>query len=268
MTSSPSAPSSTPDGTGEQLRPRRRRRRVSVLGVVGELLITAGVVVLLFLGWQVWWNDLVLAGQQSSAASKLSESLRQAPSAEPSATPEPTAADYGEPAVSAVAPEGQAFAVMYVPRFGEGTQRTIASGVGTNVLNSNVLGVGHYPQTQAPGEVGNFAIASHRSAYGGGMHKLNELQLGDPIYIQTAEGWYTYRFRDYEYVQDTAIDVLAPVPRHPDASPTDRMITLTTCNPLYSTAERIVAYGVLESWQPASAGPPAEIAAQVAAWGA
>jgi sortase A len=118
-----------------------------------------------------------------------------------------------------------------------------------------------------PGEVGNFAIASHRSAYGGGMHEIEQLQLGDAIHIQTRDAWYTYRFRDLEYVTPQATEVLAAVPHRPELAPTDRIVTLTSCNPLYSTAERIVAYGVLESWQPASAGPPAEIAAEVATWG-
>ncbi|WP_309105273.1 sortase domain-bontaining protein, partial [Microbacterium sp.] len=108
---------------------------------------------------------------------------------------------------------------------------------------------------------------SHRSAYGGGMHEIEQLQLGDAIYIQTRDGWYTYRFRDFEYVTPDTVGVLAPVPHHPDLQPTDRLITLTTCNPLYSTAERLIAYGVLESWQPSAAGPPAEIAADVATWG-
>ena len=157
---------------------------------------------------------------------------------------------------------------MYVPRFGDGSQRRIAEGTGLDVLNSSDLGVGHYPGTQMPGQVGNFAIASHRSAYGGGMHEIEQLQLGDAIYIQTKDGWYTYRFRDFEYVTPETVDVLAPVPHHPDLAPTDRIVTLTSCNPLYSTAERIIAYGVLESWQPSTAGPPAEIADVVATWGA
>jgi sortase A len=135
------------------------------------------------------------------------------------------------------------------------------------VLNSTYLGVGHYPGTQMPGQVGNFAIASHRSAYGGGMHEIEQLQLGDAIYIQTQDGWYTYRFRDLEYVTPETVVVLAPVPHRPDLQPIDRTITLTSCNPLYSTAERIVAYGVLESWQPTSAGPPTEISTAVASWG-
>ena len=247
----------------------RARPRVSVVGVLGELLLTAGVLILLFLGWQLWWNDAIMAGQQSSAASDLSaEWLEEGRSARGDAPePSPETEDYGDPVVdTSEYGSGEAFAVMYVPRFGEDSQRRIAEGTGADVLNSTYLGVGHYSDTQMPGDVGNFAIASHRSAYGGGMHEIEQLQLGDAIYIQTQDGWYTYRFRDFEYVTPEAVDVLAPVPHHPDLPPTDRIITLTSCNPLYSTAERIIAYGVLESWQPGTAGPPAEIADIVATW--
>ncbi|WP_350348334.1 class E sortase [Agromyces sp. G08B096] len=250
----------------------RPRRRVSVVGVLGELLLTAGVLILLFLGWQLWWNDAIMAGQQSDAASDRSTSWAEQDRAEhgdPAATPPP--ADPGEPVVDQTKyGNGDAFAVMYVPRFNaEGTfdsVRNIAEGTGLDVLNSFSLGVGHYPGTAMPGAVGNFAIAAHRSAYGGGMHEIEQLQLGDAIYIQTKDGWYTYRFRDFEYVTPETVDVLAPVPHHPDLQPTDRIITLTSCNPLYSTAERIIAYGVLESWQPGAANPPAEIADAVASW--
>lgn len=244
---------------------RRGRAPVSVIGVLGELLLTAGVLILLFLGWQLWWNDAIMAGQQSSAASDLSAKWLEEGRAQRGDAPAP--ADYGEPVVGAGNhANGEAFAVMYVPRFGEGSQRRIAEGVGLDVLNSTELGVGHYPGTQLPGQVGNFAIASHRSAYGGGMHEIEQFQLGDAIYIQTQDGWYTYRFRDFEYVTPETVEVLAPVPHQPELQPTDRIITLTTCNPLYSTDERIIAYGVLESWQPNAAGPPAEIAADVASW--
>ncbi len=246
---------------------RRVRRRTSVVGVIGELLLTAGVLILLFLGWQLWWNDAIMAGQQSTAASDLSAQWLQEGRAAHGDTPPPAPEDYGDPVVAPASfQNGEPFAVMYVPRFGEDSQRRIAEGVGLDVLNTTRLGVGHYPGTQMPGEVGNFAIASHRSAYGGGMHEIEQLQLGDAIYIQTQDGWYTYRFRDFEYVTPETVDVLAPVPHHPDLAPTDRIVTLTSCNPLYSTAERIIAYGVLESWQPATAGPPVEIADIVATW--
>jgi sortase A len=250
----------------------REPHRISVVGVLGELLLTAGVLILLFLGWQLWWNDAIMAGQQSSAASDLSAKWIEEDRAARGDEPPPAPADYGDPVVDTTHYDNaEAFAVMYVPRFdneaGSGDSvRNIAEGYGLDVLNSFELGVGHYPGTQMPGEVGNFAIASHRSAYGGGMHEIERLQLGDAIYIQTKDGWYTYRFRDFEYVTPNTTDVLAAVPRHPELQPTDRIVTLTSCNPLYSTAERIVAYGVLESWQPTAAGPPAEIAPIVATW--
>lgn len=244
-----------------------------MLGVLGELLITAGALVMLFIGWQLWWNDMVMAKQQSNAASAISQqwiddARDQRASAAP--TPAPTAittepVDYGAPVVGATPGDAEPFAVLYVPRYGETYHRTIAQGIGHNVLNSTTLGVGHYPSTQMPGEVGNFAVAAHRSAYGGGMHLINELQLGDALYVQTADGYYTYRFRDLEYVPPSEVDVLAPVPHAPGVAPVDRIITLTSCNPLYSTAERIIAYGVYESWQPTSAGPPAGLAPILAA---
>ncbi|MGX5696037.1 class E sortase [Agromyces soli] len=269
-----SEPAPAPGGRRAARREAKPRPRTSVVGVLGELLVTAGVLILLFLGWQLWWNDAIMASQQSQAASSQSaEWIKQDQEAHGGAptTPADPNVDYGEPVVDTTEyANGEPLAVMYVPRFNApGTVdsvRTIAQGYGLDVLNSFELGVGHYPGTAMPGQVGNFAIAAHRSAYGGGMHEIEQLQLGDAIYIQTKDGWYTYRFRDFEYVTPDTVDVLAPVPHHPDLTATDRIITLTTCNPLYSTAERLIAYGVLESWQPLSAGPPAEIAADVARW--
>ncbi|QAY72600.1 class E sortase [Agromyces protaetiae] len=250
----------------------RPRPRVSVVGVFGELLLTAGVLILLFLGWQLWWNDAIMAGQQSSAAGDTSSQWAEADRATRPPTPTESPVEPGDPVVGdAVYGNGETFAVMYVPRFdAPGTfdsVRNIAEGTGNNVLNSFEQGVGHYPGTAMPGAVGNFAIAAHRSAYGGGMHEIEQFQLGDKIYIQTKDGWYTYAFRDFEYVTPDTVDVLAPVPHRPDLQPTDRIITLTSCNPLFSTAERIIAYGVLESWSPGAGNPPEAIAAAVASWG-
>ncbi|TFC31475.1 class E sortase [Cryobacterium sp. TMT2-18-3] len=250
--------------------PRHKSRpRLSAVGIIGELLTTAGILVLAFLGWQLWWNDMIMAGQQSKAAAEISQTWidderssrdQAADSPQTSAPGESAPTDFGDPVVREAPPSAQSFAVLYVPRFGANYHRSIAEGIGNNVLNSSRSGIGHYPDTQMPGEVGNFALAAHRSANGGGMHLINELQLGDAIYVQTADGYYTYRFRDLEYVAPTAVDVIAPVPHNPDVAPVDRFITLTSCNPLLSTAERIIAYGVFEAWQPTSAGPPAEVA--------
>jgi len=250
------------------------RPRLSVVGVLGEILLTGGVIVLLFLAWQLWWNDALLAGSQSDSARDLSRdwnSQEPAPSMPAATAPEPSGAppaqDFGLPVVAPQPEHSDVIGNLWVPRFGADYVRTIAQGTTTDVLNSTRLGVGHYDDTQMPGDVGNFAIAAHRSAYGGGLHLIDKLQVGDPIVVETEDGWYVYRFTNLEYVLPTAVQVLAPVPQHPGVPAGDRLITLTTCNPLYSTAERIAAYGAFESWQPRSAGPPAAVADIVAASG-
>lgn len=245
---------------------RKSRRRTTLVGVVGELLITAGVLVFLFLGWQLWLNDLIVGEQHREEAAELSDEWEAelAPLWNEGNTPardepiEPV--DYGVPVVPAKADNGQQLAIMYVPRFGSDYQRTISEGIDEKlVLNSK--GIGRYPDTQQPGEPGNFAVAAHRTTYGKPFADIGELRVGDKIIIRTPDAYYTYAFRNMEYVWPSAVDVLNPVPREPDTvDVVDRIITLTSCNPRFSRAERIIAYGVLETWQPATAGPPAELA--------
>jgi sortase A len=241
----------------------RRGPVQKIVGIVGELAITAAVVMILFLGWQLWLNDLVVGGQQDKAATQLAKSWvgTEAPS-----HPHPSLLNYGDPVVPAVQKNATNFAVMYVPRFGADYARTIAEGVGTaDVLDKGIIG--HYPGTQMPGGIGNFAVAAHRTTHGAPFHQIATLRVGDKIYIQTADGYYTYDFRGLEYVRPTGIGVVDPVPQEPGASPTDRIMTMTSCNPMFSSSERIVGYAVFDSWQPTSAGPPAEIAATVTAKG-
>jgi sortase A len=223
--------------------------------VFGELFITGGVLVFLFLGWQLYLNDLVVGDEQNNQAVALGQKLGSDVPVNPAAA----TTDYGVPAVG-VEPvaETTKFANIYIPRFGADYVRTISQGVSaSNVLKT---GVGHYPGTQMPGEVGNFAIAAHRTTHGAPFHEIMTLQPGDKIYVQSELGWYTYIFRTIQYVKPTTIGVLEPVPQQPGIAATDRIMTMTSCNPLLSAAERIVAYSVFDSWQPTSAGPPAAIA--------
>lgn len=255
----PSDTETTPERT-------TRPRRFSVVGVIGEVFVTAGVLVFLFLGWQLWLNDIIVGNEQRDSAIALSESLsekgKDVPTEEPKADAEAPAVDHGDPPVSTVTTaNAKPFATLYIPRFGNDYVRVIGEGVSlSQVLNKKDLGVGHYPETQMPGEVGNFALAAHRTTWGAPFNKVGELQVGDAIYVQTVDGWYTYRYRNLEYVRPTGVGVIEPVPQAPGVQPGERYITLTSCNPLFSAAERIVAYGVLEDWQPASAGMPAELA--------
>jgi sortase A len=256
---------------------RPRRPKLSLVGVLGEILVTAGVLVLLFLGWQVWLNDIIVGAEQTSAANELAEKWDDgdgAPAApadpatpDPAATAEAPAApvDPGEPVIAARPATSESFANLIVPRLGADYRRPIAEGVGFNVLNNRKTGVGHYPETQMPGEVGNFAIAAHRTTYGAPFHDINTLLVGDNIYVETQEGWYQYVYRGTEYVRPTGVGVLEPVPQVAGMAATDRVITLTSCHPYFSSAERVIAYGVFETWFPRAGGPPAEIATLVQA---
>lgn len=249
------------------------------MGVIGELLITAGAVVLFFISWQLWISELIVGKEQQAQAQELNqewnEEIRETPvaSPDPSETPDPEPTDDG-PDASAAPPPVQAapanaakFASLIVPRWGADYYRTIAEGVGTaDVLDRGRLG--HYPTTQMPGEVGNFAIAAHRMGHGGSLHYIDELQLGDHIYVETKAGWYEYAFRNLEYVRPTGIGVLDPVPQDSAAVPAERYITLTSCNPEHTSDERIIAYGVYEGFYPRDPaapnfGAPEEIAATV-----
>jgi sortase A len=147
--------------------------------------------------------------------------------------------------------------VIRVPRFGRAGRRMVRQGIdATTVLDSATAGVGHYVHTAMPGGVGNFAIAGHDTGYGDAFLHVADLRLGDRILVQTADGWYTYAFRNLQWVLPTGVQVLEPVPGRAGARPTERLITLTTCDPPYDAQERLIAYGVLSGFRPTSAGPP------------
>lgn len=250
-------------GAVEPRRQRQGRRRPSrgaaVVGVIGELLITVGLLVLLFVAWELWWTNLEADRKQDDAATSLIESFERPDAVEVPAEPvgpeeqaEEDAEEFGSPPAASLDEPGT-FALMYVPRFGEDWVRPVTTGVGLDVLNN--LGIGHYPETQMPGEPGNFAVAGHRQTHGQVFYNIHQLRDGDRVYVQTREGFYQYRYTGTEIVAPSQVDVLAPVPRQAGAEPSASVLTMTSCHPLYTTRERIIAYAELESFRPAEAGP-------------
>ena len=238
------------------------------LQVFGELLLTAGAVLLLFVAWQLWWTNLDADARQRDVVRDFARSLAgpagssaSVPAAGP-ARSGPMKPGYGPAAVAAEPDAGATIGVVYIPRFGAGYTRPVVQGTTPAVLDS--LGLGHYPGTAMPGAAGNFAVAGHRQTHGAVLDNIDTLVPGDRIYVQTREGYYVYRYRNSDVVLPSATEVLLPVPAQPAATPTESYLTMTSCNPRFGSQERIIAYSLLEHWQPASAGPPAEIAAQAA----
>lgn len=255
------------------VKPVKPRRRASFLGVFGELLITAGVVALLYVAWQMWVGDWIIGSQKHTEASALSQSWLQQASQSPTASdtpaPSPSASSSPEaaaPVVPVMAQKdyGQQFGVMFVPRFGPNWQFTVAAGTGRHdILDAGEIG--HYTDTAMPGEVGNTVYAAHRWTSGAPFDPIDKLVIGDAIVIQTPDGWYTYRFRTLEYVQATQVEVLLPVPQQVGMAANGRYLTLTSCAPKLNMLERIIAYAVFESFTPTSAGPPASLTQGVSA---
>ncbi|MDA7814611.1 class E sortase [Pontimonas sp.] len=243
---------------------RRRRKFHAFLGVTGEVSLTLGVVLGLFWVWHLVVNDWIQGAQQSSYAQSVAEQWEE-PVVEPSDDEDleeksvPVATSL-EPPVNGDVSRGESFALLYVPRFGSNYVRAIAEGVDLpTVLNDPQLGIGRYPESSDLGELGNFAIAGHRTTFGAPFAKIDELRVGDRFYVEVDQGWHSYEFRNLEYVLPTAMDVLNEFPRIQGDDPSTRIITLTSCHPRFSDAERIIAYGVYEGWYPRENGPPADI---------
>lgn len=238
----------------------RRRSRATFTSVFGELLLTAGVLVLLFVAWQMWIGDMIIGAQSNAEGNAVSQEWAQLPVPEaPPAVEEEDGTVWYEPPVLEHPGAGERFAQMLIPRFGADYNVAIAGGTTRPItLDNGWMGV--YDQSVMPGEVGNFSVAGHRTTWGAPLNRMDKLRLNDAIVVETPEGWYTYRFRTLEYVTPDQVEVLLDVPQVPGAVTGERYLTLTACSPLYSLAERIIGYAVFDGFQPRAEGPPASLA--------
>ena len=105
-------------------------------------------------------------------------------------------------------------------------------------------GPGHYPATPLPGQHGTSAIAGHRTTYGAPFRNLNDLHKNDRIVLEMPYGTFVYRVEKMQIVDDSALWVTHKVDH-------DRLV-LTACHPLYSAAQRIVAFARLTERRPAT----------------
>lgn len=218
------------------------RVRMAVRGL-GELLITAGVVILLFVAYELWITNLYTDHQQQRLQHKI-----EAQWAKP--VPKGAPINYIHVAL------GDGIAILRIPRLGKNYHEVIIEGVNHDDLK---LGPGHYPGTAMPGQIGNFVVSGHRTTYAAPFNRLDELRKGDPIVIETRTTWFVYDVVSQEIVDPTDMAVIAPVPDHPGEKPHLAMLTFTTCNPKYSAAQRLIVHGRLVLRQPKSDGPPAAL---------
>lgn len=243
-----------------------------LLGTGCRFLVTAGLVTLLFVGYQLWGTGLRTARAQQSLDADLTERLEAAEAAgatirRPDARPTtataggadgPARGEASSPPVAEVPAEllpgpGEAAGRIVIPAIG--LDWTFVEGVTAGDL---VKGPGHYPETPWPGQPGNAALAGHRTTYGQPFHDLDRLRPGDEIVVTTLQGRFVYEVRETTTVTPDDVAVLGDGYWDLDRDPTtrDATLTLTACHPKYSASERIVvAASLLGAPAPPTARP-------------
>lgn len=254
---------------------------------VGELLITAGVIVLLFVVYTLYVTDIVAAQKQDAAGQELEKIWSGQPADEPA-----TGEDTPQPATRPKPAEGKPFLRLGIPRFGPDFRFVVVEGVGQPEL---AIGPGHYPTTALPGEPGNVGIAGHRIGKGAPFNDLDKLAACDPIVLETAGDFFVYRVMpmaeqidDWETIKaddprcakvptlrtdeegggpygetvgrrivtPDRGDAVAAVPYQPNdplaKAQQAALLTLTTCHPEFGNSERMIIHAVLTNQEPKS----------------
>jgi LPXTG-site transpeptidase (sortase) family protein len=236
----------------ELTRPTIGSRIRTGLRFSGELMITFGLVILLFAGYEIWGKSVIVNAHQNDLSRELAQDWQQ-PADPP--TVGPTQAP-GVPAPGVVPPQapagGKPMASLYIPTLDKSW--VVVEGVTQKDIR---YAPGHYPKTALPGQVGNFSVAGHRNK--ATFWRLDELHNGDPIVVESKTDWYIYKVSSTEIVKPSQVEVVAAVPGKPQAKPTKAMLTLTTCNPKFDNYQRLIVHAELARTQPKSAGQPDEL---------
>ncbi|GAA4521898.1 hypothetical protein GCM10023160_09480 [Brachybacterium paraconglomeratum] len=231
----------------------RRRRGGGLIGILGELLLTIGVLLLLFLVWQLWWTDVVADREQAGIIDGLEQEWGEVDAEQIAPRQD------GPPPVVETPADTMVWGKMHVPAF-DRPAFPLAEGVSLEEV-LNVKGAGHYPETALPGEVGNFSVAGHRNTYGRVFEDIARLEAGNAIVVETGDAFYVYEVTESLIVQPQDVEVIAPAPGQLGVEPTQQMLTLTACHPMYSARERYIVHAEFAYWTDRADGIPEALAA-------
>ncbi|MGY0485542.1 class E sortase [Streptomyces sp. WG-D5] len=208
---------------------------------VGEVFISIGVLMLLFVTYQLWWSNIRAHNIAGSARSSLEDDWAN-----------------GKRKPGAFEP-GQGFAILYIPKLD--VVVPIAEGISKpKVLDKGM--VGHYDKDSIPtampdAKQGNFAVAGHRNTHGEPFRFVNRLEPGDPIVVETQDTYYVYKMASIlPQTAPSNTAVLNPIPAGSGFTKPGRYITLTTCTPEFTSTYRMIVWGKMVEERPRSKGKP------------
>ncbi|RCW47250.1 LPXTG-site transpeptidase (sortase) family protein [Halopolyspora algeriensis] len=255
--------------------------------------MTLGLVVLLFVFYELYVTSWFSARKQTEATERLHDRWKDETPRRMPVKPE----------------DGRGFAQLYIPALGADYRYTVLQGTDQETL---AIGPAHYTGTALPGERGNFAVAGHRIGRGAPFGDLDQLRSCDALIVETASQWYVYRVLPMRHevadwasrggsssrgpakpdaaggadqraaetrckgvapiggpyaevvgrriVQPHQSEVILPVPGKQGAEvPPERrtrLITLTTCHPRFSAEKRLIVHGVLTKRYPKVSSRP------------
>lgn len=216
------------------------------VSILGELLITAGLVLGLFVVYSLWWTNVVADRKADKQGDKVRDNWAQDKSG-------PGALD---------TKDGIGF--LHVPSMKNG-EVLVEKGTSTKVLNDGVAGYyidpvkATLPMTD---KTGNFTLAAHRDGHGAKFHNIDKIKTGDPIVFETKDDWYVYKV--FSILPETSkynVKVLQSLPKQSGKTKPGHYITLTTCTPVYTSEYRYIVWGELERVQKVDSArtPPKEL---------
>ncbi|MFC6152377.1 class E sortase [Nocardioides yefusunii] len=204
--------------------------------LAAELALTAGFVLLLFAFYLLVWTGHRNAAVQADLLAEIR-----------------TTDSNGKIQLPAKPSNGDGVAIMHIPRFGDDWEQVIVEGTENEDL---MKGPGHFKGTAMPGKKGNFAIAGHRATHGEPFAKVEEIEVGDEILVETNDEWLVYTVAWTQIVPPTAMSLLEPVPGYPGKKAKQRQMTIITCHPRWGSTERYVVGTQLTKRVAAEAGRP------------
>jgi sortase A len=248
-------------------RPREPRDWRFYVGAVGRILIAVGVLMFGFVGYQLWGTGLETARAQNRLEDRFESLVATAGSTVantsipdattpdattpelttpgatlPTATVPPASPPVGTVAPTPAAPQqpaviedGQPLARLEIPAIDQDV--IVVPGVDHESLKD---GPGHYPDTPLPGQLGNAAIAGHRTTWSEPFARIDELEPGDEIIVTMITG------ARYVYIVDST-QIVSPSDYWivGTTDPTVAQLTLTSCHPRWSASQRIAVTAFL-----------------------